>query len=117
MVSVWIAAQNRTDRSGERVQVEYRRARIHYDHNLFVEAIPLFEVIVSAHPEHELALYSANLVLDCLSALGRSRDLLYRVDSYLATPALVKDREFADQLKAIKADLTRRLRTGQRRTP
>jgi len=103
--------------AGDRVQVEYRRARIYYDHNLFVEAIPLFQAVVDGQPEHELALYSANLVLDSLNALGRNRDLLRRVDSYLANPALMKDQEFADQLAAIKTELTRRLRTGPRRTP
>lgn len=88
----------------ERVKIEYRRARLHYEHNLFEEAIPLFQGLVERHPEHELAVYSANLLLDSLNALGRGADVLRWVDRFLAMPALMKDEELARQMRTIKSD-------------
>ena len=103
--------------AANRTQLDYRRARLLYDHNQFAEAIPLFQAIVERAPEHELAVFSANLVLDSLNVLGRSQELARRVDGYLATPALMKDPELARQLRAIKADLARRGRGARTRTP
>jgi hypothetical protein len=103
--------------AANRTQLEYRKGRLHYDHNQFAEAIPLFQAVVERAPEHELAVYSANLVLDSLNIQGRSQELARRVDGYLSTPALMKDPEFARQLKAIKADLARRARGGRTRAP
>ena len=57
----------------ELVTIKYRKARIYYEYNHFDEASPLFEDIVDKHPKHELAIYSANLLLDTLNTQGRRR--------------------------------------------
>ena len=49
--------------------MEYRRARIWYDYQHFAEAAPLFEHIFANYPNDELAIYSANLEMDCLASL------------------------------------------------
>jgi len=41
----------------------------------------------------ELALYSANLLLDCLKHHGKYKELLATVEKFLANPVLMKDEE------------------------
>ena len=53
--------------SPELPNIKYRKARIYYEANHFDEALPLFKDIADHHQDSELALYSANLLLDCLS--------------------------------------------------
>ena len=55
--------------------IRYRKARIFYEYNHYDEAAKLFQEIVEKHIKHELALYSANLLLDSLNAQGRPRRL------------------------------------------
>jgi tetratricopeptide (TPR) repeat protein len=52
------------------VEVAYKLANLHYRHNDFVQATDLFNRIALDHPRHELAGYSANLVLDAYNLLG-----------------------------------------------
>ena len=52
------------------VEVAYKLANLHYRHNDFVQATDLFNRIALDHPKHELAGYSANLVLDAYNLLG-----------------------------------------------
>lgn len=47
-----------------RVEVAYKAARIYYQYNHFDEAVEGFARIALEHPQHELAIYSAHLVLD-----------------------------------------------------
>src|SRR5450432_76296 len=60
----------------ETVTIKYRKARIYYEYNHFEEAAPLFEDIVTKHQKHELAIYSANLLLDSLNALGKTKEVV-----------------------------------------
>ncbi|MCK5690105.1 tetratricopeptide repeat protein, partial [Myxococcota bacterium] len=46
------------------VEIRYKMARIYYTYNHYDKAAPAFEDIVSNHPSHEVACYSANLSLD-----------------------------------------------------
>jgi tetratricopeptide (TPR) repeat protein len=88
----------------ERVAVEYRRARVYYEHDRFEEAARLFAGIVTAHPTHELAIpFSANLLLDCLNALGRTREALGWVDRFLELPP-ARDLEFHAQMLSLRSD-------------
>jgi tetratricopeptide (TPR) repeat protein len=50
--------------------VKYRRARIYYEANRFEEAAVLFKDIAWNHRGTDLAVYAANLYLDCLNVLG-----------------------------------------------
>ena len=88
----------------ELIKIKYRKARVFYDYNHFEEAIKLFADIVDHHPTDELAIYSANLLLDCLNILKRYKELLATVEKYLANPVLMKDEEFRKQMVSLKTD-------------
>ncbi len=47
------------------VDIKYTTAKIYYDHNHLDAAIPLFQDVAMSHSEHRLAVFSANLLLDC----------------------------------------------------
>ena len=88
----------------ELTKIKYRKARVFYDYNHFDEAIVLFADIVDHHVTDELAIYSANLLLDCLNILKRYKDLLATVEKYLGNPVLMKDQEFRKQMVSLKTD-------------
>jgi tetratricopeptide (TPR) repeat protein len=95
----------------ELVTIKYRKARIYYDYNHFDQAAALFQDIVDKHSEHELAEYSANLLLDSLNIQGehlkmpgKTREALRMVDKFMDTPALMKNPEFAKNMVNLKVD-------------
>jgi tetratricopeptide (TPR) repeat protein len=88
----------------ELVKIKYRKARVFYDYNHFDEAIKLFADIVDHHVTDDLAIYSANLLLDCLNILKRYKELLATVEKYLGNPVLMKDQEFRKQMVMLKTD-------------
>jgi len=88
----------------ELVTIKYRKARIFYEYNHFDEAIKLFQDLVDKHVNHELAIYSANLLLDCLNILKRYKELLQTVEKFLANPVLMKDQAFREQMVSLKTD-------------
>ncbi len=88
----------------ELVTIKYRKARIFYEYNHFDEASKLFEDIVNKHPKHELAIYSANLLLDALNAQGKTKEVVKYVDKFLEMPELMKDPEFGKQMISLKSD-------------
>ena len=88
----------------ELVVIKYRKARIYYEYNHFDEAAKLFQDIVEKHPNHELAIYSANLLLDSLNAQGKTKEVVTLVDKFLEMPNLMKDPEFGKQMISLKSD-------------
>ena len=82
----------------ETVTIMYRRARIFYEYNHFAEAAPLFQEIVDKHCDDDLAIYSANLLLDSLNALGKTKEVVENVDKFLDKQCLMKDPEFGKQM-------------------
>lgn len=88
----------------ELVTIKYRKARIFYEYNHFDEAAKLFEDIVRKFPKHELAIYSANLLLDSLNAQGKTKEVVTWVDKFLEMPELMKDPEFGKQMISLKSD-------------
>ncbi len=90
--------------SPEMVTIKYRKARIYYDYNHFDEAIKLFQDVVDHHPDHELAVYSANLLLDSLNITHRSKEVVALADKFMKIPQLMKDPEFQKQMVTIKTD-------------
>jgi TolA-binding protein len=82
----------------------YREAYILYDLNRFDEAEPLFREVVERFPTHELAVYAANLFLDCLNQRHETAALVTWVRRFLDTPALVKDAALATELVSLMAD-------------
>ncbi|HXI54477.1 MAG TPA: tetratricopeptide repeat protein, partial [Polyangia bacterium] len=88
----------------ELVVIKYRKARIYYEYNHFDDAAKLFQDIVEKHPNHELAIYSANLLLDSLNAQTKTKEVVAWVDKFLEMPNLMKDPEFGKQMVALKSD-------------
>ena len=101
----------------ELVTIKYRRARVYYEYNHIDKALPLFKDIAENYVKSELALYSANLLLDCLAikinfekekADDYIKQMETQVDKFASIPELTKDKDFEDQLKKIKAGLLRK---------
>jgi hypothetical protein len=104
------------------VNIKYRRARIYYEANRFAEAAVLFRDIAVNHPSSELAIFSANLHLDCLNALGDMieepipqcyDELADVVDVFIDTKKnpgqiLMQDEEFASQINSLKVGVLRK---------
>lgn len=104
------------------INIKYRRARIYYEANMFAEAAVLFKDIAVNHSDDEIAVYAANLYLDCLNARGSMiakpipscyDDLADIVDLFIDTDKLpgknlMKDEEFAAQIKSLKVGVMRK---------
>jgi tetratricopeptide (TPR) repeat protein len=86
----------------ELVQIKYNRARIYYEYNHFAEAAPMFDDIATNHSKHELAVFAANLYLDCLNILKDYGRLDTAVDRYLANADLNVDTSMHEQLLKLK---------------
>ncbi len=88
----------------ELVNIKYRKARIFYEYNHYEEAAKYFADIVEKHVKHELALYSANLLLDSLNAVGKTKEVVRWVDRFLEIPELMKDASFGKEMTSLKSD-------------
>jgi tetratricopeptide (TPR) repeat protein len=86
----------------ELVQIKYNRARIYYEHNRFDTAAPMFDDIATNHSKSELAVFAANLYLDCLNVLKDYGTLDTAVDRYLANADLTADPSMNEQLVKLK---------------
>lgn len=90
--------------SPDLVKIKYRKARVFYEYNHFEEAAKYFAEVVGSHAEDELAIYSANLLLDSLNVLGKTEELVGWVDKFVQNPVLMKDEEFRKQMVSLKTD-------------
>jgi tetratricopeptide (TPR) repeat protein len=88
----------------EVVTIMYRKARIYYEYNHFDEAAPLFGEIVEKHCPSDLAVYSANLWLDSLNALGKTKEVVDLVDKFLDKQCLMTDPEFGPEMISLRSD-------------
>ena len=84
------------------VDIEYDAARIYYDFNQFDEAVPRFKDISEKHPEHRLAVFAANLLLDTYNLKGQMDELDKQVDSFLKIYTPQRDPEFYALLMKLK---------------
>src|SRR6185369_17310935 len=75
----------------DRANMEYRRAKVFYDYQHFAEAAPIFDHVVIAYPDNELATYAANLEMDCLAILKRYDPLRALVERVKKNATLMKD--------------------------
>jgi TolA-binding protein len=111
-----------TKDTGDMVNIKYRRARIYYEASMFAEAAVLFKDIATNHSDNEVAVYAANLYLDCLNVLGSMTEkpnpacydsLSEIVDLFIDTGKLpgsnlMKDGDFAAQIKSLKVGVLRK---------
>lgn len=96
----------------ERPAMEYRRARIWYDHNEFNKAAPLFDHIFTTWPEHELAAYAVNQELDCMAVARRFADLRQLLDRVAKSPVM-RDETVRQQVQALEAALQKKAREAR----
>jgi tetratricopeptide (TPR) repeat protein len=88
----------------ELVPIMYRKARIYYNYNHYDKAVAMFAQIATKHPDHELSIYAANLMLDSLNITKKFDDLNKWVKRLLADGKLTaKDPEFKKQLEKLEA--------------
>ena len=95
----------------------YKRQRVYYEYNHIDKAIPLFKDIAENYSKSDLAIYSANILLDCIAikinfdkekADDYIKMMEAQVDKFQGMPELIKDKEFEDSLKKIKGSLLRK---------
>jgi tetratricopeptide (TPR) repeat protein len=91
--------------SNELCTIKYRKARIYFDYNHIEEATPLYKDVVDSCKTSELAVYSANLYIDCLVIKKDYKGIQDNVEAFLTRPELTKDQGFVNRLKAIKVQL------------
>ena len=94
--------------SPELIKIKWQKAYIYYEANHFDDAIPLFKDIVENHKTDELAIYAANLLLDCYSIKKNYRELRKSVESFLVVEEFKKNDDLQKQLLVLKAGLTRK---------
>ncbi len=90
--------------SKELVNIKYRKARVYYEYNHFDDAVKYFRDVVENHTDHELAIYSANLMLDSLNLMRRPDQVLVNVERFMEMPQLMKDPEFAKQMVSLRTE-------------
>lgn len=91
----------------ERPAILYRKARTYYEHNLFEQAVDGFAKVLEQYPGHELAVYSANLLLDALNILRRYDEIAEWVERMNQMPALAKS-ELKETLARIRREIKRK---------
>ncbi len=84
------------------VEVTYKAAQIYYRYNHFDDAVKRFSFIATQHPESDVAVYSANLVLDSYNLLGDYAKVHEWARKFLAMPKLAKGKFHDDLLKIIE---------------
>jgi tetratricopeptide (TPR) repeat protein len=87
--------------------VEYRRARTYYEYNQWAKAAPLFDAIVARHPDHELAVYSATLELDCWAMLKRQDEVRAAIARFKKSP-LMRDENARQQIEQLEKALKKK---------
>jgi tetratricopeptide (TPR) repeat protein len=71
----------------ERTQILFLTGRLYWRHRHYDEAIQYLSQVVNEAPEHETALFAANLLLDSLNKAGRHEELAQWVTRMATNPA------------------------------
>jgi tetratricopeptide (TPR) repeat protein len=98
--------------SDQLCSIKYRKARIYFDYNHIEEATPLYRDVVDSCRKSDLAIYSANLYIDCLIIKSDYAKIQTEVDAFLAIPDLTKDPGFVARLNSIKVKLAGKVLEG-----
>jgi tetratricopeptide (TPR) repeat protein len=87
----------------EALTIEYRRARMYYDHGDHERAATLLHSLIDRHgdSDDELIGYAMTTELDCLQALGRHDQLIARARALRGSPAAKGDPALAKTLQTI----------------
>ena len=95
----------------ELVAILYRKGRIYYLHNHHDEAVKIFAQVATKYPEHELAVYAANQLLDALNIMGRHKELDGWIGRFLADKKLGQG-SFKDELRQLRCQVRRKEAEG-----
>jgi tetratricopeptide (TPR) repeat protein len=87
------------------VDIQYEEARVYYIFNHFDRAVPLFRDISERLPQHRLAVYSANLLLECFNRMGDFDGLAAQVNTFVPLYPSSLNAEFALRLKTLNSEL------------
>jgi len=87
------------------IDIQYEEARVYYVFNQFDQAIPLFKDISERAPKHKVAVYAANLLLECFNRQGNFDALSKQVNIFVPLYPPSIDAEFATRLKTLKSEL------------
>ena len=87
------------------VDIQYEEARVYYTFNHFDKAIPLFRDISERHPQHRVAVFAANLLLECFNRVGDFDSLAGQVNTFVGLYPASRDAEFAQRLKNLNSEL------------
>ena len=94
----------------ELVVIKFLKGRIFWKYRHYAEAAPFFIDVIQTRPEHEVAEFSANLLLDSLNRSGQQEELVKWVDRLLANKAFLEDRpDMQERLSELKCQSTRML--------
>lgn len=86
----------------KKVEVTYKVANIYYRYNHFDEAVQRFAWVALEHPEHELAEYAANLVLDSYVLLDQPAKVNAWARRFLKNGRLAKGKYRDDLLRVLE---------------
>ncbi len=86
----------------KRVEIAYKAAQIKYRYNYFDEAVKSFAIIALENPGSELAVYSANLILDVYNLQGDFERIDEWARKFYAEPKLAKGDFKADLERIIE---------------
>ena len=87
------------------VDIKYEEARVYYTFNHFDKAIPLFKEIAENNPQHRVAVFAANLLLECFNRIGDFDSLQSEVSTFVGLYPSSRDAEFAQRLKTLNSEL------------
>ena len=87
------------------VDIKYEEARVYYTFNHFDKAVPLFRDISERYPQHRVAVYAANLLLECYNRTGDFDSLANQVSTFVGLYPASRDAEFAQRLKTLNSEL------------
>ena len=108
-VARFFALAGPTTADARAVAARYARGQAFWRRGHDDEAAPDLEDIVVHHPDHDVAVYAAKLLLDGLNRRQHYDELFHWVEVMLATPALVaQDEALATSLHKIQRQFMRR---------
>jgi tetratricopeptide (TPR) repeat protein len=85
--------------------ITFEEARVYFIFHHLDSAIPLFKEISEKNPQHRIAVYAANLLLEAYNMKGDFDSIAAQVDIFLGLYSPSKDKEFVDRLNKLKGEL------------
>jgi tetratricopeptide (TPR) repeat protein len=93
----------------DRVRLVFLIGRVHWRFHHLEVAVPYFAEVVDTRPDHDVAEYAANLLLDALNRLRRYDELVARIRSMLGDKVLLAGRpELAGRLGMLRRQADRK---------